>query len=70
MSSYTKVMTGDSITIKRLVQLLEEKNIDFLVKDQTESARLAGFGAPPNAVELFVQETDMAKARTILEGQD
>ena len=37
------------------------------MKDNIQSARLAGFGSSGSAVELFVQETDYGKVHPIIE---
>jgi hypothetical protein len=48
---------------------LKEKiyGIDVLMKDNIQSARLAGFGSSGSAVELFVQETEFAKVNSVIE---
>ena len=38
-----------------------------LMKDNIQSARLAGFGSMGAAVELFVQETEFAKVNPVIE---
>jgi hypothetical protein len=37
------------------------------MKDNIQSARLAGFGSSGSAVELFVQETEFAKSKSCIE---
>jgi hypothetical protein len=37
------------------------------MKDNIQSARLAGFGSSGSAVEVFIQETDFAKANPVIE---
>ncbi|SCY17381.1 Putative signal transducing protein [Nonlabens sp. Hel1_33_55] len=63
MKNHIKILTSDSITINRVASVLESENIKVLIKDQTESGRLAGFGVPDNSVELYIQETDLKKAQ-------
>ena len=63
MKNHIKILTSDSITINRVASVLESENIKVLIKDQTESGRLAGFGVPDNSVELYVQEIDLQKAQ-------
>ncbi|GAL81349.1 hypothetical protein JCM19274_2425 [Algibacter lectus] len=43
-SNYIKVFSGDFIVVKRIISDLENENITAVIKDETESARLAGFG--------------------------
>ena len=40
-----KVYTGSSINVLAIMNALESDNIYPLIKDRSESARLAGFGA-------------------------
>lgn len=67
MSQHIKVFTGSSITVNRLADLLEKADIPFMIKDEVESGRLAGFGTPTNSVELYINATDVEKARAIYE---
>ena len=64
---YTKVFTDDSILVNRLQTLLNEVSINTKIVDRVESGRLAGFGVPINSVELFVLNTDLERAKPIIE---
>tara|TARA_R110002050_G_scaffold71628_1_gene153983 strand:- start:1444 stop:1671 length:228 start_codon:yes stop_codon:yes gene_type:complete len=66
MNDYIKIITGSAITISRLEYLLNENNIETRVRDNVESARLAGFGAQQNDVELFVRSENVDKAQSII----
>ncbi|MBD0822552.1 putative signal transducing protein [Aestuariibaculum marinum] len=67
-SEYTKIYTGDAIMVKRFVLELEDANINPIVKDQTESARLAGFGGGilPGFQEVFVHQDEQERATQII----
>jgi hypothetical protein len=67
MINFVKIITGSAITISRLEYLLNENNIETRVRDNVESARLAGFGAQQNDVELYVQSVNLDKAQSIIE---
>ncbi|MGG8496522.1 putative signal transducing protein [Tenacibaculum sp. TC6] len=67
MEGYTKVFTGSAILVNRLASLLEEENARFIIKDEKESGRLAGFGTTGDAVELFVLTTDLEESKNIIE---
>jgi len=67
MKDYIKILVSDAITIGRTADLLEEQKISVLIKDQTESGRLAGFGVPNNSVELYVIERDLSQAQELLD---
>jgi len=41
--------------------------VETLLKNNIQSAQLAGFGTSGSAVELFIQETDFAKANPVIE---
>lgn len=66
MNDYIKILTDSSIVITRVVQLLNEENIPSIVKDNVESARLAGFGTFTNDVELYVYKSDVNRAERII----
>ena len=64
---HIKIFTGTSIITRRLGDILEENNIGSIIKDEMESARLAGFGVPTNSSHLFILDSDMEKAQDIVE---
>jgi len=66
MNEYVKILTDRAIIINRISQLLDEEKIPSLVKDNVESARLAGFGTSSNDVELYVYKSDVDKAESII----
>lgn len=68
-SNYTKIFTGSFIIVQRIVSDLEKIDINPVVKDQTESARLAGFGGGivPGFQEVFVHKDELDKAIEIVE---
>ena len=66
MNDYIKIITGSAITISRLEYLLNANNIETRVRDNVESALLAGFGAQQNDVELFVRSENVDKAQSII----
>ncbi len=60
-SDYKKVFGGNSIKAKRVELALQDHNIEPILKDETTSARLAGYGSPmPELIEIFVH-TDQEK---------
>ena len=66
-SNYIKVFGGNSIAAQRVELALKENNIEPILKDETESARLAGFGTPlPELVEIFVNKDEEVRALTII----
>lgn len=66
MNQAIKLLSDSAIVINRVAQILAENNITYRIKDNVESARLAGFGISQNAVDLFIQEEDLKKAEELI----
>lgn len=68
-SNYIKIYTGNNIIVQLIKQRLEEIDISPIIKDETESGRLAGFGATTLAglPEIYVHEKELDKAVPIVE---
>lgn len=62
-----KIFSGSEILALALKEKLEKINLKVVMKDNIQSARLAGFGSAGQAVELFIQEIDFGKASPIIE---
>ncbi|MCB4797952.1 putative signal transducing protein [Neotamlana laminarinivorans] len=45
MSNYIKVFSGNFIDVQRIFSELEKESICAVIKDESESGRLAGFGS-------------------------
>lgn len=67
MSEQIRILTSSSITINRIAAILDENNIPALIKNNNGSASIAGFGAPQNDVDLFVNESDFENAKSLIE---
>ncbi|WP_242132941.1 putative signal transducing protein [Aestuariivivens marinum] len=67
-SNYTKIFTGSLVITQHIIQELEENGINAIVKDETESARLAGFGGGivPGFQEIFVNNDELDEAMAIV----
>jgi hypothetical protein len=67
-SSYQKIYTGSFIIAQLIVDKLEAVGISPVVKDETESGRLAGFGSSiPGFQEIYVNEEELDEAVPIVE---
>jgi len=66
MPEHIRIMTDSAINVRSAAAILEENDIPTLIKDNVESARLAGFGTSPNEVDLYINSTDLEKAKHIL----
>ena len=62
-----KVFSGSEILAMALKEKIEAIGVDTVLKNNIQSARLAGFGIMGQAVELFIQETDFSKANPVIE---
>ncbi len=66
-TEHITVFSGSSIIVKGLQNRLEDIHINAITRDRFESARLAGFGADRNAVELLILESEVEKAQPIID---
>ena len=65
--TYLHLFSGSSIDVLALRNALAEENITPVVKDEAESARLAGFGqTAPMMQRVFVHEDEYDKAKSVL----
>ena len=62
-----KVFSGSEILAMALKEKIEAIGVDTVLKNNIQSARLAGFGTMGQAVELFMQETDFSTANPVIE---
>ncbi len=62
-----KVFSGSEILALALQQRIEQAGVNTVLKNNIQSATLGGFGTTGQAVELFIQETDFAKANPVIE---
>ncbi|MGB1448403.1 MAG: DUF2007 domain-containing protein [Flavobacteriaceae bacterium] len=66
--TYLHLFSGSSIDVLALRNALAEENITPVVKDESESARLAGFGqTAPMMQRVFVHEDEFDKAKQVLQ---
>jgi len=65
---YTKIYTGNFILVQLMVTRLDEIGISPIIKDESKSGRLAGFGASiQGQQELFVHNDELDKAIPVIE---
>lgn len=62
-----KIFSGSEVLALNLKEKLEAIDLNVVMKDNIQSARLAGFGTADLAVELFIQEKDYGKAHPAIE---
>ncbi|MFT5258036.1 MAG: hypothetical protein ACI9KF_001675 [Arenicella sp.] len=66
-TAHVTIFSGSSIIVKGLQNRLEEHQINCIIKDRVESARLGGFGEHRSAIELLILKTDIKKAQPIVD---
>ncbi|MFS4467665.1 putative signal transducing protein [Maribacter sp. 2210JD10-5] len=66
-SDYYKIFTGNQFVGKQIEAKLKEIGITPIVKNEGESARMAGFAtAMKDTVEIHVNKDEVAKAEEIV----
>lgn len=67
MSNYTKVFSGNFIEVQRLFSELQNLNICAIIKDESESGRLAGFGSSILGLqEIHVHKDELETTTTLI----
>lgn len=66
-SKHIKLYQGSNIILNALKYELNERNISCIIKNNTDSGRLAGFIAGDDNNDLFIFEEDIDKAKDILD---
>lgn len=64
--AYKKLFYGTAIDVTRICSVLDTLDIVPVIKDQAESARLAGFGTINTDQEVWVHPDEFSKAREAL----
>ena len=66
-NQYYHIFSGSSIEVLALKDSLDQINIKPIIKDQGESARLAGFGViNPLLQEVYVYKDEFEKAKILM----
>ncbi|MCK0145027.1 DUF2007 domain-containing protein [Arenibacter sp. F26102] len=67
-SNYTKIFSGNFVLSQTILNQLREIGLEPVIKDESESGRLAGFGSPMQGdQEIFVNAEELAKAQSIVQ---
>ncbi|WP_299013261.1 DUF2007 domain-containing protein [uncultured Polaribacter sp.] len=61
------IFSGSSIIVRGLQNRLDDNNIDYVIKNHTEMARLSGFVPSRNDKELLILNIDIEKAQPIVD---
>ena len=64
---YQHLVTGPSVEVVSILSLLDALKIKPVIKDQGESARLAGFGnTTPLIQEIYLHEDEIERGKKII----
>ena len=61
-----RIYTGTELTVNLLVTELEKIGISGIIRNDFESGTSAGIAGDPSAIDLYIQESDLKKAKPIL----
>ena len=61
-----RIYTGSEITVNLLNDELEKVGIIGIIRNDFESGTSAGIAGDPDAIDLFIQESDLKKAKPII----
>ena len=64
--NYHKIFSGQLIEIIKIKGELEKVNIIPVIKNKSESARLAGFGSLFNGIDIFVHHDELNESLEVL----
>ena len=64
--AFTLLCASNVVEAQRVKALLEENNIFPIIKDESESARLAGFGSASMMQQVWVAKSDLEKAKSLI----
>ena len=64
--AFIVLCANNVVETQRLKALLEENDIFPIIKDESESARLAGFGSAPMMQQVWVAKSDLEKANSFI----
>jgi len=66
-TNYTKIFEGNFIIVQLAMDRLHSAGIEAIIKDESESGRLAGFGSSIQGYqELYVSNEELEQARPII----
>jgi hypothetical protein len=61
-----RIYTGTELTVNLLNTELEKVGITGIIQNDFESGTSAGIAGNPSAVDLFIQESDLKKAKPVI----
>lgn len=68
--NHVKLFVGSEIITLAVKDILEQNNIEYIVRDDIKSAIAGGFGTADKAVHIFVDPKDLDYAKHLLNEND
>ena len=66
MENHKKIFIGSEILAMGVKNILENNQIEYIERNDVQSAVRAGFGSAHQAVHIFVYEADIPQVRELL----
>lgn len=66
-NKFKLVFTGNMMDVLKISEALEQKGIHPVIKDEGESARLAGFGSSTQLQQVWVHQDEFTTTQMIIE---
>ncbi|MGG5577860.1 DUF2007 domain-containing protein [Myroides sp. C15-4] len=64
---HKKLYAGSEIMVLAVRNLLEQNNIAYIIRDDIEAGRSAGYGTLGKAVHVLVEEKDLDQAKKLIQ---
>ena len=68
--NHVKLFVGSEIITLAVKDILEQNNIEYIVRDDIQAALAGGFGTADKAVHIFVYPKDLDFAKHLLKEND
>ncbi|MFA7445873.1 MAG: DUF2007 domain-containing protein [Flavobacteriaceae bacterium] len=68
MENRVEIFSGSEVAVLAVKNILEQNRIEYAERNDIQSAIHAGFGTVDKAVHLFVDVSDLEKAKEALKG--
>ncbi|WP_136667053.1 putative signal transducing protein [Flavobacterium sp. H122] len=65
--NFIKIFSGSEIMVQAIQEALKVEEISSVVKNNIQSAVMAGFGTAGQAVDIFVDKKDVMQAKLIID---
>lgn len=67
MEQHIRVFSGSQVESLSVRSILEKNKIEYIVRDDVQSAITAGYGGLDRAINIFVSKENFDRARRLIE---